>query len=81
MSTDTPQGEQTERVESQGSETVETVATIMVEVRDTAGAAASREQVEQMIRSRLDRAGIELPDSEVADLAVQLVEGDEPAQV
>jgi hypothetical protein len=33
-----------------------------------------------MIRSRLDRAGIELPDSEVADLAVQLVEGDEPAQ-
>ncbi|QZY52616.1 hypothetical protein [Leucobacter tenebrionis] len=66
-------------IESRKPETVDAVATIMVEVRDTAGAAASRGEVEQMIRSRLERAGVELSAAEVADLATQLVEGDEPA--
>ncbi|WP_336658630.1 hypothetical protein [Leucobacter sp. USHLN153] len=73
-------GEHTEQVESQGTETVETVATIMVEVRDTAGAGASRGEVEEMLRERLKRAGVELPESEIAGLMEQLVEGDEPAE-
>lgn len=67
-------------IENRKPETVETVATIMVEVRDTAGAGASRGEVEQMIRSRLERAGVELADAEVSELAIQLVEGDEPAR-
>lgn len=78
MSTD--HGDGTRGVEGRDADTVETVTTIMVEVRDTAGAAASREEVAGMLRSRLERASVELSDAEVADLAAQLVEGDEPAQ-
>lgn len=78
MTTESSNG--TNGVEERGPATVETVATIMVEVRDTAGAAAGREEVEGMIRARLERAGVELGDAEVADLATQLVEGDEPAR-
>ncbi|MBK0419837.1 hypothetical protein JD276_12410 [Leucobacter sp. CSA1] len=75
MSTEENTGNDEERLDDRSPDDVETVATIMVEVRDTAGAAAPRDEVEEMIRTRLDRAGIDLPESEIADLATQLVEG------
>lgn len=60
------------------SDTTATVATILAEVRDT-GSSATRDQVAEMIRARLDRAGIALPENEVDDLVAQIVEGDESA--
>lgn len=53
-----------------------TVATILAEVRDTAPT-ATREHVAEMIRSRLDRAGIDMTAGEVDELATQVVEGHE----
>jgi len=54
--------------------TTATVATILAEVRDTAPM-AGREQIAEMIRARLDRAGIELPGDEIDELATQVTEG------
>ncbi|PRI11271.1 hypothetical protein [Leucobacter massiliensis] len=51
-----------------------TVATILAEVRDTAPT-AEREQIAEMIRERLQRAGVELPDAEVEQLTTQIVDG------
>lgn len=53
-----------------------TVATILAEVRDTAPT-ATREHAAEMIRARLARAGIELADDAVDDLAMQVLEGHE----
>lgn len=58
------------------SATTATVATILAEVRDTAPM-AGREHIAEMIRVRLDRAGIELPDDEIDELATQVTEGHE----
>ncbi|GAB2549086.1 hypothetical protein [Leucobacter ruminantium] len=61
-----------------GSDVTATTATILAEVRDTAPT-ASREQVAEMIRSRLDREGISLRERDIADLVAQIVDGDESA--
>lgn len=60
------------------SDVTATTATILAEVRDTAPT-ASREQVAEMIRSRLDREGISLRERDIADLVAQIVDGDESA--
>lgn len=60
------------------SDTTATVATILAEVRDT-GSSATKQQVGEMLRARLDRAGISLPESEIDDLVAQILEGDESA--
>lgn len=78
MSTERSDG--TSGVEGRDPKTVESVAAVMVEVRDTSGPAATRDEVEEMIRSRLERDGLEISDGEIADLAAQLVEGDEPIE-
>jgi hypothetical protein len=62
------------RLDDKSPAEVETVSTILVEVRDTAGT-APKEQVEEMLRSRLDRSGVNLPENEIADLVTQVVEG------
>ena len=58
-----------------GADTTATVATILAEVRDTAGPNADRDHVAEMIRSRAERAGVELADGELDELTTQLVEG------
>lgn len=64
------------RLDDRSSAEVETVSTILVEVRDTAGM-APKEEVEEMLRSRLDRADVRLSEGEIADLVSQVTEGDD----
>ncbi len=63
-----------DRLGDRSPEVIETVAAIMVEVRDTAPM-AEKGRIEEMIRERLDRAGVGLTDEDVAELAKQLTEG------
>lgn len=60
---------------SRDEATVATVAAIAAEVRSTAGA-ASQDEVAGMLRRRLSEEGIRLADTDVTELARQLVEGE-----
>lgn len=54
---------------------VGTIAAIVVEVRDTAGV-ASQSEIEDMLRQRIEKSSVTLTKDEIANLAVQISEGD-----
>lgn len=57
------------------TEDVDAVATIVVEVRDTAGAASASE-IETMLRQRFEQSSVHLDEAEITKLATQIREGD-----
>lgn len=75
---DTDQAARLDVLATADTSEVDTVATIVVEVRDSAGAASAAE-IRKLLIDRLQESSVQLPDGDIDELVRQIRIGDEGA--